>query len=127
MTVEDPKKNYKRLVLLCWSLVAVFYFSISFDYIRIEMNDDQFGDYMRSVVQLAGSERRTPREIRSLLLAKADELQIPLNGQQIRIGGAGSPDLKVALQYDINVDVLVFRRGFYSKHFEHTAIYRQPR
>jgi len=127
MTVEDPKKNSKRLVLLVWVMVAFFYFYISYDYIRIEMHDDQLGDYLRSVVQLAGNERRTPREIRSLLLAKADELQIPLNGLEIKIGGAGSPDLKVALEYDVEVDVPIFRRGFYSKHFEHRVVYHQPR
>jgi len=127
MSVEDPKKNAKRLVLLVWVMVAFFYFYISYDYIRIEMHNDQFGDYLRTVVQLAGSERRSPREIRSLLLAKADELRIPLTGQEIKIGGAGSPDLRVALEYNVEVDVPILPRGFYAKHFEHKAVYRQPR
>lgn len=126
MTVEDPKKNAKRLVLLVWVMLAFFYFYISFDYIRIEMNDDKLNDYVRSVVQLAANENRTPREIRSLLVAKAEELRIPLTGQQIKIGGSGQ-ELKVALQYDIDVDIPIFHPGFYSKHFEHSMVYRQPR
>ena len=127
MTAEDPKKNSKRLVLVVWVMVAFFYFYISYDCIRSRCTTINSGTTFRSVVQLAGNERRTPREIRSLLLAKADELQIPLNGLEIKIGGAGSPDLKVALEYDVEVDIPIFRRGFYSKHFEHRVVYHQPR
>ncbi len=31
--------HIKRLVLLSWILVAVFYFYLSYDYIRVSMND----------------------------------------------------------------------------------------
>ena len=57
--VEDPQKNAKRLVLLFWILVAFFYFYLSFDYFRVDMNDDRMADYVRYVVQLAGNESRS--------------------------------------------------------------------
>jgi len=117
--------NAKRIALLMWVLVAAFYFYLSYDYIRIEMNDNKLADYVRYVVQLAGNERRTPREVRTLLLVKADELGIPLTSDQIRVQGNG-PSLNVLLQYDINIDVPVLRPGFYSKHYEHQVNYRQP-
>jgi hypothetical protein len=124
--IEDPKKNAKRLVLLFWVMVAFYYFSISYDYISTEMNNDRMGEYIHYVVQLAGNETRTPREVRALLLVKADELQIPLKGDQIRIQGSGQ-NMRVFLQYDINLDIPIFRYGFYQKHYEHNIAYRQPR
>jgi hypothetical protein len=126
MMVEDPKKNAKRLVLFVWILVAFFYFYLSFDYLRVEMNDDRMADYVRYVVQLAGNESRSAREVRTLLLVKADELQIPLKSDQIKIQGTGQT-LKVALQYDASIDIPIFRQGFYSKHYIHNVPYRQPR
>jgi hypothetical protein len=126
MTAEDPKKTAKRLVLLVWVLVAFFYFYLSIDYIRVEMNNDKMADYARYVVQLGGSESRNAREIRALLLVKADELGIPLKSDEIKIQGSGQ-SLKVALAYDMNIDIPIFKRGYYSKHYEHNLSFRQPR
>jgi len=123
---DDPKKNSKRrLVVLVWVLVAFYYFYVSWDYVRTEMNDDSMAAYAHYVVQLAGNETRTPREVRSLLLVKADELQIPLKPEQIRVQGAGQ-SLKVSLQYDVNIDIPIFQHGFLSKHYEHNISYTQP-
>jgi hypothetical protein len=123
---EESNLNRKRLVLLFWVLIAAFYFYLSFDYIRVSMNNDRMNDYIHYVVQLAGSESRSPREIRALLMVRADELGVPLSGDQIRIQGSGQ-NLKVSVMYDVDIDVPIFRSGFYSKHYEHQASYRQPR
>lgn len=127
MSVEDPnKKSAKRMVLLVWILVAFFYFYLSLDYIRVEMNDDKMADYVRYVVQLGGNENRNAREIRALLLVKAEELGIPLKSNAIKIEGSGL-NLKVAVQYDLDIDIPIFKRGAYTKHYEHSLTYRQPR
>ena len=123
---EATSVNGKRLVLLFWVLVAAFYFYLTFDYIRVAMNNDKLGEYARYVVQLAGNESRTPREIKALLLVRADELGVPLHSDQIKVQGRGV-SLKVSLKYDIDIDVPIFPSGFYAKHYEHTVSYRQPR
>ena len=43
---EKPNPHRGRLVLLAWILVAVFYFYLSYDYIRVTMNDDEFNEYL---------------------------------------------------------------------------------
>jgi hypothetical protein len=84
------------------------------------------GEYVRYVVQLAGNERSTPRQIRALLLVRADELGVPLSSEQIRIQGSGQ-NLKVSVTYDVDIDVPVLRAGFYQKHYEHQVSYKTPR
>ena len=124
--VDGAKKNARRILVAVWAIVALYYFYVSYDYIRTAMNDDRMADYTHYVVQLAGNEARTPKEVRSLLLVKADELQIPLKADQISVQGTGQT-LKVSLQYDVKIDVPIFQYGFYSKHYEHSVSYRQPR
>ena len=46
--------------------------------------------------------------------------RIPLKSDQIKIQGTGQ-SLKVALQYDVSIDIPIFRQGFYSKHYVHNV------
>ena len=124
--VNRHNLNVKRLALLVWALVAVYYFYLSYDYIRITMDDRKFGDYMQYVVQLAGTEGRPAKDIRSLLLVKAEELSLPVGGQQIVVRGRGTT-LDVAVNYDVDIDIPLLERQIYIKRFEHNASFQGPR
>jgi len=118
------KSRGKQLVLLVWVLVLIFYIYISYDYVRVQMTDDKFADALQHIVQVAGTERRTYKEIRSLILVRAEDLGLPIRVEQIAIKGSG-PSLNVTVDYDVDIDIPIFRHGFYSKHYEHKASYRQ--
>ena len=109
---------------MLWTLVAFFYFYLSYDYIRATSNDRQFDDYLQYVVQIAGSENRPAKEIRALILVKADELSLPVRGDQITIRGGGD-SLNVALNYQMDIDVPLFERTIYTKEFEHKVRFKQ--
>ena len=114
----------KRLVLLVWILVAFFYFYLSYNYIRANMNDKQFADYLQYVVNIAGGENRPAKEIRALILVKAEELSLPIHGEQITILGGGS-SLNVSVNYDVDIEIPLLQRQIYTKKFEHVAKYQQ--
>jgi len=114
----------KRLVLLLWVLVAFFYFYLSYDYIRVSMNDRTFGDYMDYVVRIAGTESRPAREVRELLLVKADELTLPVSSDQITIQGLGE-SLDVTVNYQVPIDVPLLEKTVFTKQFNHQARYHQ--
>jgi len=122
MTLDEA--NTKRLVLLLWVLVAIFYFYLSYDYIRVTMSDRQFTDYMQYVVQIAGNEQRPAKEIRELLLVKAEELALPVPGSGITVLGGGD-SLNVGVNYDVDIDIPVIQRQIYTKHFEHNIKYQR--
>lgn len=115
----------KRLVFLVWLLVAFFYFYLSWDYIRASMNDKQFGDYLQYVVQIAGPESRPVKEIRALILVRADELSLPIRGEQITILGGGD-SLRISVSYDVNIEIPLLQRQIYTKKFEHDVRYHPP-
>jgi hypothetical protein len=115
----------KRLVVLVWLLVALFYFYLSWNYIRANMNDKEFGDYLQYVVQIAGPQNRPTKEIRALVLVKAEELSLPIRGEQITIVGGGD-SLKLSVSYDVDVDIPLLQHQIYSKRFEHVVKYKSP-
>ena len=128
MALSDKpnKARVKRLALLLWVLVAFFYFYLSYDYIRVTNEDKAFEDYLHYVVQRAGTQGLSARQIRELLLVKAEQLSVPLRGEQILIRGSGY-NLNIAVNYNVDVDIPVLERQVYSKRFDHTVRYIPPR
>jgi len=125
-TTNPQQLRLRRLVLLTWLMVTFFYFYLSWDYIRVTSSDKKFGEYLEYIVQLAGTERRPPKEVRTLILVKADELGLPVTKDQVAISGVGQT-LAVDLTYDVNVEFPGLERVLYKKNFQHTIRYHQPR
>ena len=51
-----PNVHAKRLVLFVWVLVLIFYFYISYDYLRVQRTDDKFAEAMQHIAQV-GADR----------------------------------------------------------------------
>jgi len=117
--------NVKRLVLLVWVLVAVFYFYLSYDYIRVSRSDREFADYLHHIVQVSGNDRRASKDIRDLLLTRAGELSLPVSREQIVVKGSGE-SLDIAVNYSVEIEIPVIRQEIYSKKFEHHVKYQPP-
>ena len=115
--------NTRRLVLLTWLLVGSFYFYLSWGYIRVTMDDQQFAEYLQYVVNVAGSEERPAKEIRALILVKAEQLNLPVRGDQITIQGGGRT-LNVRVNYTVDIDVPVLQSTVYTKQINHFVQYQ---
>src|SRR5262245_54356337 len=102
----------KRLVLLIWLLVGFFYFFLSWGYIRVTMDDQRVSEYLQYVVNIAATEERPAKEIRALLLVKAEQLNLPIRGDQILIAGMGST-LNVRVSYTVDIDIPVVQSTVY--------------
>ena len=118
--------NTQRLTLLLWVLVASFYFYLSYDYIRVTSNDREFGEYMHYLVQLAGNDGRSAKDIRDLLLVKAQQLALPVHADQIVVRGQRNT-LNIAVNYDVDIDLPVIQHELYKKKFEHDVKFQLPR
>jgi hypothetical protein len=121
----DRATNTKRLTLVVWAFVSFFYFYLSYDYVRMTTHDRQFADYMHHVVQISGTDGRSAKDIRDLLLIKADQLSLPVRGEQIVVRGRGE-SLHVAVNYNVDIDIPVLQREVYRKTFEHSVKYQGP-
>ena len=122
-TTTTSNSHAKRLVLLTWLLVGFFYFYLSWGYIRVTMDDQQFSEYLQYVVNVAGSEERPAKEIRALILVRADQLSLPVRGEQITILGGGRT-LNVRVNYQVDIEIPVLQSTVYTKEFNHFAQYQ---
>jgi hypothetical protein len=123
---ESPRLHTRRLVLLAWILVIVVYVYLSYDYIRVRLDDNQLTTYLDYVVQEAGNANRPAKEVRALILVKAEELNLPLNGNQILISGERQT-LKVSLSYGVDIHMPGLQRVIYHQAFAHEASYHPLR
>src|SRR5215813_12315796 len=121
---ETPRPQMRRVVLLIWVFVTVFYFYLSYDYVQASVRDRSLSEYLDHVVQLAGSERRPPKEVRALILGKAEELGIDLRTEQVEIAGTGQT-LTVIIDYQTDIEIPVVQRVLYKKEFHHKIGYHQ--
>src|SRR5207244_10316761 len=120
---QGQSSRAKRLVLLLWVLVAFFYFYLSYDYIRVTTNDRQFETYLQHVVQLAGNESRSAKEVRELLIVKAEELGLPITRDQIIVRNSGGV-LDITVDYNVDIDIPLLQREIYTKKFFHNDRYQ---
>ena len=107
--MEDKKAGRARLVFLLWLLVSFFYFYLASDYVQASMKDDEFAEYLTFVVDLAGSEGRTSRELRALVMAKVRELQLPVEEDNIEVSGRART-LEVCVTYGVDIDIPLIAR-----------------
>src|SRR5438046_1956493 len=110
--------RHRRLVLIAWLIIGVGYFIIMAAWVRVKDHDKAFTEYVRYVVNLAAVEHRPAREIRSLLLVRAESLDIPIEGQQIQISGEGRT-LRAMVAYETDLHVPFFNRSLYRFKFAH--------
>ena len=58
-------------------------------------------------------------------LVKAEDLSLPIRGEQITILGGGD-SLNISVGYDVNIEIPLIQRQIYTKRFEHFVKYKPP-
>jgi hypothetical protein len=115
---ELEKRTWGYLILFLWILAALLYFSFFRQWITVKANDKVFSDYFRHVIQVSASEQRPAREIRALILVKAEELSLPIRGDQIKITGLGQT-LRATVHYDAHISLPIMNQSVHRIGFDH--------
>ena len=124
--MEKEKSGRARLVLLLWLLVTIFYFYLASDYIQVVMRDNEFEDYLQYSVQLVGSQGRPSDGLRELVVAKARELEIPLDPERVDIQGRRQT-LVLRLGYAVDIEIPLISNAGYRREFSHEIRFADPR
>ena len=77
-----------------------------------------FAQYLRVAVQLVGAQGRTSRELRQLVMAKAQELEIPVDPERVEISGERQT-LRLIVGYEVDIAIPLISEAGYQKAFEH--------
>jgi hypothetical protein len=126
MTEKASKTRVRLIVLILWILLAAFYFSLAYDYIIASNKDKELDTYLQYIVEVCGDDHRPNKEVRMLILNRADELMINLRGDQVGVSGSGQ-SLKINVSYMVDINMPVLRQSIYRKVFQHETAYRNFR
>jgi hypothetical protein len=124
--MDRRKARRTRVLFLLWLIVAVLYFNLAASFVRASMNDKEFGQYLQFAVQIVTEQRRTNLELKQLVVAKAREMEIPLDPARLNIKGEGA-DRRLSLSYNVLIQAPFVRRALFNREFVHEMTYKVPR
>ena len=81
----------QRLVLAVLCLLGLAYVAFARQWISSSMRDQDFSEYATRLVQTSAADYREPKEVRTLLLVKAEQLQLPFGNLHLFDGILRSP------------------------------------
>jgi hypothetical protein len=123
MTEKANKTRVRLIVLMLWILLAAFYFSLAYDYIIASNKDKELDTYLQYIVEICGDDHRPNKEVRTLILTRAEELMIKLHDDQVGVSGSGTT-LRITVNYTVDINMPIFRQSIYRKFFQHDTSYR---
>jgi hypothetical protein len=108
----------QRLLLGGLCLLCVLYFGVARQWISRSMRDKDFSEYATRLVQSSAADYREPKEVRVLLLVKAEQLELPITNDAIKIAGIGRT-LRVGVHYEDDIRLPILNQRLYRMKFAH--------
>lgn len=68
----------------------------------------EYKDYMRTQAKFAGVENKPPDAVRDALYRKANDLELPIRREQIRVG-PGPGGVRITTQFTVPLDLVVYQ------------------
>lgn len=112
------KDGQHYTALFLWIFLGFLHVSLISQWLTFSSRDRMFTEYMDQVMQVAANEQRPAGEVRALLLIKAEDLSLPVHGEEIDITGYGHM-LKAAVHYKSDITMPIVNQSVYRMRFEH--------
>jgi hypothetical protein len=97
-----------------WTAVLVIAVFLSWKLIPVKVNNAEMVDFMTEVAQFQ-SAQKPPEELKTIIIARAAEIGIPLTKENLVVIRNGDR-IRMTLDYTVPVDLVVFT---YNWHFHH--------
>ena len=114
IAVEHIRKKRNYLAMSLWIFLGFLYVSVVSQWITINNRDRSLTDYIDHVLH----EQRSAKETRALILIKAGDLLLPVQGDEIQINGNGQT-LRAAVHYKAEISLPIVNRPVYRMNFQH--------
>ncbi len=101
---HEMQRGKITLSAVFWTLVFLAAIYLSVKLIPVYVNNFQLQDAMQNEARLAVLSRRTPEQVRDSIFAKAQELELPLRRDQIRVEG-DIRSIRILCEYDVVVEL----------------------
>ena len=106
--------------MFLWMFLGFLYISLISQWITINSRDRLFTEYIDHVIQVAADQHRPAKEVRALILIKAADLSLPVQGDEIQINGDGST-LRATVRYKAHISMPIINQPVYRISFQHES------
>jgi hypothetical protein len=111
--------SFQRYVKLgFWVLFAAVFFSIAAQWTMFTSADRQLTEYTDGLVHRAAIERLPSRDVRLLVLQKAEKLSLPVQDAGVSVTGQGET-LGTSIVYNAEIRLPIVNRIVYRMEFTH--------
>jgi hypothetical protein len=95
-----------RQIFILLVLVAILF--AGSQYVPAYFTAFQLNDFIRQEVKFAASSRKTPENVRTEVVEKAEELNVPIKTKDVQITRSG-PSFQIQVEYRYPIDLKVYQ------------------
>src|ERR1051326_4066256 len=114
--IERQRQHY--FAMLLWMFLGFLFVSIFSQWFTTNSRDASLTQYIDHVIQDAANQHHSAKEIRALILVKAGDLPLPVQGDGIQINGSGQT-LRAAVKYQADIKMPILNQPVYRMRFQH--------
>jgi len=115
--------SQRYIALSVWVVVFAIFSSLAWQWIALNSSDKELTEYVEGLVRRSAFDRRSAKEIRDLVLLKAEQLSIPMPEQAVNVSGQGE-SLQTTFTYDTVINVPILRHELYRMEFTHQVRFK---
>lgn len=120
---KQVKAGRRYVAMFAWLFLAFMYASLISQWLTVSKRDHAFAEYTDSVMQVAANEQRPAKDVRALVLIKAEDLSLPVHGNDVQITGKGQT-LRAAVHYNADISMPILNQPVYRMRFDHDLALR---
>jgi hypothetical protein len=79
--------------------------NLTSQWIELNSSDKQLTEYAQNAIQVGPLDRRSVKDIRTLIRIKAEQLEIPVSAESITISGEPPGQVRAAINYESAITV----------------------
>ena len=118
VAVEYTSHRQHYLAMLLWMFLCFIYVSLMSQWLTVNSRDQVLTEYIDHVIDIAANEHRSAKEVRAMILIKAGDLSLPVQGDGIQIDDNGQT-LRAAVQYQADIRMPIVNLPVYRMRFQH--------
>jgi hypothetical protein len=101
MGAQIQQHSARQYVAVCvWLLVGLIFAKITSQWIELSSSDKQLTEYAQSAIQVGPLDRRSVKDIHTLIQIKAEQLEIPVSHDSITISGEPPGQVRAVINYE---------------------------
>ena len=122
---ERASHAQRYVAMFLWMFLGFLYVFLISQWLTVSNRDRLFTEYIDHVIQVAANEQRPAKEVRTLILIKAEDLFLPVQEDEIQITGKGLA-LRAAVHYKVDISLPIVNQPVYRMRFDHDRALGPP-